>query len=163
MFGTSCVAWDSCSSILRIWTGLHWMSLKNTFLGCRSLHKTIVRFARELSPTIALRALLSRPSISTIWFLRYLTFLHWHVVRTAFLEMLLLLRCLLLAVFSLNSSTLPGLAMSYPSLWKRANIIPLQKSEAPSSPSEFKPIALLCFLSFNYIITFFRYNLTCIQ
>ena len=35
----------------------------------------------------------------------------------------------------------------FPSLWKRANIIPLKKSKAPSSPSEFRPIALLCFLS----------------
>ena len=32
-------------------------------------------------------------------------------------------------------------------LWKKANIFPLKKSKAPSSPSDFRPIALLCFLS----------------
>ena len=32
-------------------------------------------------------------------------------------------------------------------LWKKANIVPLKKSKAPSSPSDFRPIALLCFLS----------------
>ena len=35
----------------------------------------------------------------------------------------------------------------FPALWKRANIVPLKKSKARSSPSDFRPIALLCFLS----------------
>ena len=35
----------------------------------------------------------------------------------------------------------------FPALWKRANILPLKKSKAPSSPSNFRPIALLWFLS----------------
>ena len=35
----------------------------------------------------------------------------------------------------------------FSSLWKRANIILLKRSKSPSSPSEFRPIALLCFLS----------------
>ena len=36
---------------------------------------------------------------------------------------------------------------TFPALWKRANIVPLKKSKAPPSPSDFRPIALLCFLS----------------
>ena len=61
MFEKSCVAWDSCPSIQRIRTGLHWVCLTITLLGYRSLHKTIVRSARELVSTAALRTLLSNP------------------------------------------------------------------------------------------------------
>ena len=35
----------------------------------------------------------------------------------------------------------------FPSSWKKARIIALKKVSTPSSPSEFRPIALLCFLS----------------
>ena len=43
-----------------------------------------------------------------------------------------------------NSSLISNV---FPSLLKRANIIPLKKNKTPSSSSEFRPIALLCFLS----------------
>ena len=35
----------------------------------------------------------------------------------------------------------------FPSAWKKARIIVLKKVSVPSSPSDFRPIALLCFLS----------------
>ena len=35
----------------------------------------------------------------------------------------------------------------FPSSWKKARLIALKKVSSPSSPSEFRPIALLCFLS----------------
>ena len=140
MFGRSCVAWDSCPSILRIWTGLHRMSLTITLLGCRSLHKTTVRFARELSPTAAPRALLLSPSITTMWFLRYLTFLHKRVVEDGIPQSVIVNAFPVIGSFlvKLYNSSLTNNV--FPSLWKRANIISLKKSKAPSSPSEFRPI-----------------------
>ena len=35
----------------------------------------------------------------------------------------------------------------FPSSWKKARILALKKTSAPSSPSDFRPVALLCFLS----------------
>ena len=35
----------------------------------------------------------------------------------------------------------------FPSSWKKARLIALKKVPTPSSPTEFRPIALLCFLS----------------
>ena len=35
----------------------------------------------------------------------------------------------------------------FPGAWKKAQLIPLKKKSAPTSPSDFHPIALLCFLS----------------
>ncbi|KAG7196749.1 hypothetical protein KM043_000050, partial [Ampulex compressa] len=43
-----------------------------------------------------------------------------------------------------NSSFARGV---FPGAWKRAQLIALKKSNAPSSASDFRPIALLCFLS----------------
>ena len=36
---------------------------------------------------------------------------------------------------------------AFPEAWKKAQLIPLKKKSAPSSPSDFRPIALLSFLS----------------
>ena len=36
---------------------------------------------------------------------------------------------------------------TFPEAWKKARLIPLKKKSAPSSPSDFRPIALLSFLS----------------
>ena len=35
----------------------------------------------------------------------------------------------------------------FPDLWNKARITPLKKCSAPKSPSEFRPISILCFLS----------------
>ena len=43
-----------------------------------------------------------------------------------------------------NYSILHGI---FPTTWKKAQILALKKVPVPSSPSEFRPIALLCFLS----------------
>ena len=43
-----------------------------------------------------------------------------------------------------NASLLKGI---FPSEWKKSRIITLKKVNIPSSPSDFLPIALLCFLS----------------
>ena len=43
-----------------------------------------------------------------------------------------------------NSSFVQGI---FPSAWKQPQLIALKKSAAPASASDFRPIALLCFLS----------------
>ena len=43
-----------------------------------------------------------------------------------------------------NVSLMKGI---FPSTWKKARIIALKKVSVPSSPSDFRPIALLCFMS----------------
>ena len=43
-----------------------------------------------------------------------------------------------------NASRFKGV---FPSSWKKARSLALKKSSAPSLPSDFHPIALLCFLS----------------
>ena len=43
-----------------------------------------------------------------------------------------------------NASLAKGI---FPSAWKKSQIIALKKVSVPSSPSDFRPIALLCFLS----------------
>jgi hypothetical protein len=43
-----------------------------------------------------------------------------------------------------NSSFARGI---FPGLWKRARVVPLKKCSAPNSPKDFRPIAILCFLS----------------
>ena len=43
-----------------------------------------------------------------------------------------------------NASLSQGI---FPSSWKKARILALKKSSVPSSPSDFRPISLLCFLS----------------
>lgn len=35
----------------------------------------------------------------------------------------------------------------FPSLWKEAQVMPLKKVRAPTAPTDFRPISLLCFLS----------------
>lgn len=42
--------------------------------------------------------------------------------------------------YSLDNGVFPG-------AWRRAQLVPLKKKSAPSSSSDFRPIALLCFLS----------------
>ena len=36
---------------------------------------------------------------------------------------------------------------SFPEVWKKAHVVPFAKRRTPSSPDDFRPIALLCFLS----------------
>ena len=43
-----------------------------------------------------------------------------------------------------NSSLDKGL---FPGIWKKAQLMPLKQKSAPTSPSDFRPIALLCFFS----------------
>ena len=43
-----------------------------------------------------------------------------------------------------NSSLING---AFPETWKKVQLIPLKKKSTPSSPSDFRPIALLSFLS----------------
>ena len=42
---------------------------------------------------------------------------------------------------------MPLLQAVFPINWKKSRILALKKSSAPSSPSDFHPIALICFLS----------------
>ena len=44
----------------------------------------------------------------------------------------------------LNKSLVKGV---FPLAWKKALLVPIKKVVTPSSPSDFRPIALLCFLS----------------
>ena len=37
--------------------------------------------------------------------------------------------------------------VGFPETWRRARLLPPKKASVPSTPSDFRPIALLCFLS----------------